>query len=545
MASDSSSPAYVCVPCSSTDEFNCAVCKQLLGEPFLSDCCGDHFCKSCIVPHLRPKSCRNSTPCPNCNAATFRVMLDKSFLRRLNDLEVFCPLRSYGCEWTGRQGDVKKHADIETGNCDYVDIECVYKCGTSVQRRNLEHHVQEECPRRRSRCQYCGYEDTRELLLTEHEQACKKFPLACPNNCEQSPIERGKLESHLLQCPLQEVECGFKAIGCTGAILRRDLQGHLQESSFTHTMLVYTFSQTTSEKLKKAENEVRMVRVELDKRNEAIATLEQKVTGLQFDLQQKDVQVQELQRQLDSSEQRMMEMQARLGTLEATMSVFLEGDPHRELAQEATGSDREDDSFWSQLGERMREPSSATGYNSAATAPSTDGASASPKRSSSRSSSFAKAPSLDPNCLSTYDLPIEALKTGSHSHWGEAFYTQEPGYNMQLDVYYRKPSPSSQRQLCVYVYILRGKYDEALEWPLKATVAMQLIDRTGSYKPTCRSITGIWNKVTHPVMNRGEGHSVNFIGEEEMGRYLSDGVLHIRVLSVLVHSLSESMPSTV
>ena len=490
---------------------------------------------------------------------------------------MFCPLRSYGCEWTGRQGDVKKHADIETGNCDYVDIECVYKCGISVQRRNLEHHIQEECPKRPSRCQYCGYEATRELLLTEHEQACKKFPLACPNNCEQSPIERGKLESHLLQCPLQEVECGFKAIGCTGAILRRDLQGHMQESSFTHTMLVYTFSQTTSEKLK---DEVRMVRVELDKRNEAIATLEQKVTGLQLNLQQKDVQVQELQRQLDSSEQRMMEKlkkaedEVRMVRVELDKRNEATATPEQKVTSlrfDLQQKDVQMQELQRQLDsskQRMMEMQMRLGTleaNSAATAPSTDGASASSNRSFSQSSSFTKAPSRDlpiealntgsrqiakapsphPNCLSTYDLPIEALKTGPHSHWGEAFYTREPGYNMQLDVYYRNHSSSSRRQLCVYVYILRGKYDEALEWPLKATVALQLIDQTSSYKPTCRSITGIWNKITRPVMNRGEGHSVNFISEEEMEQYLSDGVLHFRVLSVLVHSLSGTIPPTV
>ena len=80
-------------PIPPTLEIECPVCFGILFEPYLSDCCGHHFCGICI-PNLKDK------PCPLCKKS-FSTMFDQSLKRQIGSLKIYCPLEEMGCEWTG------------------------------------------------------------------------------------------------------------------------------------------------------------------------------------------------------------------------------------------------------------------------------------------------------------------------------------------------------------------------------------------------------------------------------------------------------------
>ena len=91
----------------------------------------------------------------------------------------------------------------------------------------------------------------------------------------------------------------------------------------------------------------------------------------------------------------------------------------------------------------------------------------------------------------------ELIKNPHRPCNSEAFYTSEGdnGYLMQIKFNYRSTT-DHQNNVCVYVCMRKGKNDENLRWPLKATVIIIQNDCKGS--STCPhqrwSITGRWEK---------------------------------------------------
>ena len=86
-------------PIPPTLDIECPVCFGILFEPYLSDCCGHHFCGTCI-PNLKDK------PCPLCKKS-FSNMLNLSLQRQIGSVKIYCPLEKMGCEWTGEMNSLK------------------------------------------------------------------------------------------------------------------------------------------------------------------------------------------------------------------------------------------------------------------------------------------------------------------------------------------------------------------------------------------------------------------------------------------------------
>ena len=59
---------------------------------------------------------------------------------------------------------------------------------------------------------------------------------SCPNGCDTGALTHSQLKDHLLDCPLQLVECEFASAGCNVKVPRRDLAGHMTENAQHHLM---------------------------------------------------------------------------------------------------------------------------------------------------------------------------------------------------------------------------------------------------------------------------------------------------------------------
>lgn len=62
----------------------------------------------------------------------------------LNELDVYCPNRSHGCNSTFKNGYMDKHLEKE---CEYQQVHCTKSksCGCYLLRKDLEAHLKEEC----------------------------------------------------------------------------------------------------------------------------------------------------------------------------------------------------------------------------------------------------------------------------------------------------------------------------------------------------------------------------------------------------------------
>ncbi len=230
------------------NDLYCPVTLEILVEPHQTDCCGQH-----ISEKAAQRIIRDGKPCPMCNNAPFKTLKDKFFKRNtINKLNVRCPHKKSGCEWTGELGDLNYHITA--------------------------------CPKRPWKCQYCDFESTHDIGTNDHTPYCDNYPQPCPNQCEIGTIPRCQADSHLLECPLQLVECEFAGTGCDVKVPRRDLVGHMTESAQHHLMTAALLNLRLTRELHQ----------KMEEKDQQIANLQKQVKEQGNNIKQQDTKFQDL-----------------------------------------------------------------------------------------------------------------------------------------------------------------------------------------------------------------------------------------------------------
>ena len=210
-----------------SEDFFCPVIRSLLREPQQTMCCGNHLSQEAVT-----RLQQNGEPCPTCRG-TLSTMPDKFFKRKVNELKVYCPNKSLGCEWVGEVSNVNRHLSQNAmeGECQFVTVACPYSCDNGFQRCQIEGHKANDCPNRPFTCQYCGHETTYIKVTSEHWSVCERYPVECPNKslgCQWAG-ERGDLNQHLDE-DVEEGECQFVTVACpydcSDSFQRHLLEGH-------------------------------------------------------------------------------------------------------------------------------------------------------------------------------------------------------------------------------------------------------------------------------------------------------------------------------
>lgn len=233
-------------------KYVCTICTKVLRNARLTECCGQHFCDSCLGQWMKQQG--KVASCPTCRTVGFQSILNRERIREINELRVRCTFSSSGCEWVGELGMMKTHLDSD-GGCEHVQVHCdleacdIYfgyrvKCGMLVERRLLEVHKQRECTYRQFSCVYCNYVDTYDSIagsalarnryslvqpLTNHYATCGHYPIGCVNKCGTKNIKRKDMMAHRGTCLLEPVECRLGKHIPRKIILRKDMKQHVRE----------------------------------------------------------------------------------------------------------------------------------------------------------------------------------------------------------------------------------------------------------------------------------------------------------------------------
>ena len=130
-----------------------------------------------------------------------------------------------GCQWEGTIGTLKQHVDT----CEFALVPCPKECkeGKHFMRRDLDKHLERDCPNRDHVCQYCGEKGTYATIEEIHDKTCNKKILPCSNaGCTQT-MERQQITEHVrTQCPYTVISCKYKGIGCMSRLKRGDMAAH-------------------------------------------------------------------------------------------------------------------------------------------------------------------------------------------------------------------------------------------------------------------------------------------------------------------------------
>ena len=113
--------------------------------------------------------------------------------------------------------------------CDYVKHSCLNDCGTATQffLKDLQKHLEEECPRRQYSCSHCQKTGEYKYITGKHTEICPKMIIECSNapHCKTT-FPRETKHTHLSTCQYQEVACKYSEFGCKTMPFRKDLQEH-------------------------------------------------------------------------------------------------------------------------------------------------------------------------------------------------------------------------------------------------------------------------------------------------------------------------------
>jgi hypothetical protein len=232
------------------DRFLCSICHLGLTDPKLTEC-GHHFCTGCLNRYCegRPFSC----PVCRTKLDSSKVYPDNALKRQILDLEVFCGRHQRGCEWSGELRNENNHEE----ECQYVYEACENECGETPMRKDMEDHLDNQCPRRIVDCEHCDME-LEFMDLQDHYEICEMYPVECVYSCGEI-LARYEIQSHVERqgaCPNAPVDCDFKNSGCEFQGKRSELSRHIESSVVSHLNLVAMKLATTTEKLESTEDKL-------------------------------------------------------------------------------------------------------------------------------------------------------------------------------------------------------------------------------------------------------------------------------------------------
>ena len=553
------------------DDYFCLVCIELLVEPFLTDCCGQHLCRTCRGRLLAS----GKTECPMCRKPKTleNARLNKHFRRQVNDLMARCKYYKEGCAWEGELRNLQEHLDPMRRRCDFVLITCFFGCGEIIRSSAMKEHMKIHCCKRPSTCQHCGYHNAHNVVTEKHHPVCFQFPVECPNKCQAEGLKRCQLQAHIDECPLQVIACPFSGVGCIVQLPRREMEAHEEQDIRQHLRLV--------------------MKVVEPKQQEAYAspsaTVRPKYRYI-FNLPPVEFTMMDYLQMIETGEkwtsppfythQQGYKMCLEVVPNDTHMSVFaclMKGE-HDSLLQwpfrgdivvellnwrenkghlQKTVSLELNSNFTTEglrrsHGVRQFISHSSLSYNSTTN---TEYLLDDCLRLRIRAVALYSTPDIcktptwqDP--LTSSQSPCEFTLTEfskrkrfNNRHYGPPFYTHLHGYKMCLNVNANGYDDGKGTHVSVYFFVMRGEHDDQLQWPFEVDVIMELLnwrEDKGHYAVILNG--SIQYRVTEMVIGNGFGdslaipHSSLTYNPTTNIEYLQDDCLRLRVKTMVFYS---------
>ena len=308
--------------------------------------------------------------------------------------------------------------------------------------------------------------------------------LPCLNRCGEV-VKATKLEDHLTKdCPLTEIDCEFKHVGCGVRLVRRDMPLHLGQA------VIYHLSKQTAvyeERLKMLEVDNERLTEKSYRLESKLRDLEQKLSGLMF----KDTK----------------EFPSDLG-LSRTKVTLTDKD--------------------SKVESRSQYPVDSS-YVYAV--------------KPQQHSVTCKTSTVKDSTMITTKLIMTNFEQHqlNNDHWvSQPFFTHSQGYMMCLRVTANGQGSGKGTHITVGVYLMKGEFDDQLEWPFRGDITIQLLNQEGTGGHFTRTIYEA--KTSRDESFAGQEMIIKTWGvsrfkshSELYSKYLKNDNLMFRIFTVVKH----------
>ena len=432
MAIPETSKGYDCsfVKKSIPKDLYCKKCSLVARGLTVSNCCGEHFCGTCI-------EAENGQPCPQCGSTSFTTMeLIKPQTRILN-LKVFCSMKGRGCDWSGSLQLLDVHLDPKLDNCRYVDVQCPLGCLQVLPKLNMDHHKINECKKR------------------------KHIPIECPNTCGVS-CKRAEMKGHRNVCPKEVVKCVFSSLGCKVKYKRAEMEEHSRNDHLKHldfaVEAIKSLREVSQKKTEELQEMEKKYKQQIEEQNTRLRKLEKLLhePGRVVDNPSKSIGIKrprpksEYEETVESEDRGAGSNSVKSEILSTSIEVKLPGKFGRTLSP--------------QINSEEEEVMPNLGSNPPSTEPD-DMEVENPVQSVSEFTlvNFSKHKAIDqPNKLETPPM-----------------YTQDCGYKFTIGIDANGFGSSRGKAMRVWMKSLPGEYDDQLEWPAKVSFQIELVGNNG------------------------------------------------------------------
>ncbi|KAG1673477.1 TNF receptor-associated factor 4 [Nymphon striatum] len=109
-----------------------------------------------------------------------------------------------GCKWMDTVRKLQGHLNV----CKYDSLPCTKNCAAMIPRILMEDHLTYTCPKRLVNCEFCSQKFTGEML-EGHTGSCLYEPVYCENKCG-SKLQKRFINNHRLnECPKRLIPCAY------------------------------------------------------------------------------------------------------------------------------------------------------------------------------------------------------------------------------------------------------------------------------------------------------------------------------------------------
>ena len=298
----------------------------------------------------------------------------------------------------------------------------------------------------------------------------------CPNKCGKF-IERISLKSHIsVDCPMTIIDCEFKYVGCDIRFPRKDMLMHTEQAVIYHL-------------------------------TKQVGNYEQRIKTLEADNRTLSLRCETLEAQQIELVRKVSEAFDKISQL-----VDTKGDDRKHGSDDDQDYVNMDEVYYESV---VDEDCSYVSAIKPATA------------------------SLVPKITDFTMNNFQFHKENDDNWVSRPFYTHSQGYKMCLRVIANGQGSGKGTHITVAVYLMKGEFDNHLEWPFRGDITIQLLNQQedgGHYTRTIYQAKGERSKATVGEKHIcGWGINKFLVNSELFPKYLQNDSLRFRI-SVFVKS---------